>query len=68
MSVIMADPRRKPLDPSKSISNAELANALNTFFGYAGTYSFAGGQLSVHIEVRSDFCEHEPSALGDSSG
>jgi hypothetical protein len=55
MAVIMADPRRKPLDPSsKSISNAELAEALSTCFAYAGTYRLTGGQLAVHIEVSTD--------------
>jgi hypothetical protein len=55
MSVIMADPRRKPLDPlSRSTTDAELADAFRTCFAYAGTCSFTGGQIAVHIEVSSD--------------
>ena len=55
MSIIMADPKRKPLNPlSKSTTNAELAEALSTCFAYAGTYGLTRGQLAVHIDVSTD--------------
>jgi len=54
VSVIMADPRRKLVDLySKSTTDAELADTFFTCFAYAGTYSFARGQLAAHIEVSS---------------
>jgi hypothetical protein len=47
MSVIMADARRKPLDLKST--DAEIADALFTFFAYAGTYRLTSAQLALHI-------------------
>ena len=52
MSVVMADSRRKPFS-TDSPTATERAEAFDTLFAYAGSYTVAGGKVMHHIEIAS---------------
>ena len=52
-SVTMAHTARKPFSHTPPFSNEEKAGAFDTFFAYAGSYTFNDDQAIHHIEAAS---------------